>query len=421
MNGKTRIDRLRDVLVSSLRSTHYARAFGDLDLVGSDEFEILSRLPILDRTTAQSYGRAPVGGLVCVPAHSFVRAHHTSGSTGSGSLWVYDTQADWDAIVDGWERALALYEIGEHDRALVCASYGRFIGFWGLHEALIRRGVMTISGADLDTVGRADLIERLGVTVVAATPSYALVLGRETRTREHAVRLVLTSGESRPAATRRRLEETWRSSTADTAGMTEIGTISMVECPDQPGDLHVLDAVAIEEVLHAETREPVPDGELGVRVVTPLTRRGMPFIRYWTNDLVVAAEPRCRCGVGSKVYVGGIRGRLDDMVKIRGVWFLPTMLDELVSTYREVGEYRSTLTTDERGLAQLKIQLELAGELHGTELRDFESLFAAECKRALGFRPEVEVVESGALPRPEGGKIKRFFRDDQMAQAGMVA
>jgi len=407
-----RLERLRELVVNSLRAPYYARTLGDVDLQARDEFELLSRLPVLDRETAQSMATLH-GPLACAPPEDFVRVHHTSGSAGAGSLWVFDTAEDWAAIVAAWEAALDLHEIGPQDRALVCASYGRFIGFWGLHEALIARGVMTVSGADLDTVGRANLIEQLGITVVAATPSYALLLGSEARRREHRVRMVLTSGEPRPAATRTRLQRAWGCDTADTAGMTEVGTITMVECPDQPGDLHVLDAVAIEEVLHPETREPVADGEMGVRVVTALTRRGMPFLRYWTQDLVVPAAPRCNCGLGARMYVGGIRGRLDDMVKVRGVWFLPSMLEEVVGGFPQIVEWRSRIAHDERGLTALEVEVELRTVEGETAERDFLAGLVAECKRQLGFRPDVRVAEQGSLPRPQGGKTARFERLDR--------
>jgi phenylacetate-CoA ligase len=409
---------LRDLLVASLRSPFYNAQFGELDLHVDDahpapEFELLSRLPILTRSEVQRADglHSP---LLCVAPETLVRVHHTSGSSGAGSLWVFDTAEDWEAIVNAWTRALDLYEIGPGDRALVCASYGRFIGFWGLHEALINRGVMTVSGADLDTVARAALIDRLGINVVAATPSYALVLGRQIRGVEHRVRLVLTSGEARPSATRKALEQAWSASIADTAGMTEVGTISMVECPDSPGDLHVLDDVAIEEVLHPETREPVADGELGVRVVTALTRRGMPFIRYWTNDLVTPVAPACNCQLGARVYRGGIQGRADDMTKIRGVWFLPSMLEEVIRSFPEVAEFRSRVELDERDMTVLAVEVELDPSLNTVE-RDFAMVFDADAKRQLGFRPQLTIVPPGTIPRSEGGKVRRFERAPEVA------
>jgi phenylacetate-coenzyme A ligase PaaK-like adenylate-forming protein len=370
----------------------------------------MEQIPILERSEVQALAKWPRSPLACTPADNFVRFHHTSGSSGQGSLWVADTAEDWRAITDAWSVALRLWGITSADRALVCAAYGRFIGFWGLHEALVDAEVLTVSAADLDTVGRADLIERLGITVIAATPTYALRLAEEVRSMEHSnVRLVLTSGEPRPEGTRHRLEQAWSCETFDTAGMTEVGTISMVECRSHRGNLHVIEDGVIEEVLDPVTRTPVEDGQRGVRVVTTLARRGMPFIRYWTSDLVTREPATCDCGVARFVYAGGIEGRTDDMVKIRGVWFLPSFLEDIVRGFHQVQEFRSTVQSDARGLASLEVELELDDSGDATESRDFKLMFATECKRRLGFHPSVTICAPDTLPRFE--MKSRRFRD----------
>ena len=299
-------------------------------------------------------------------------------------------------------------------RALVCAGYGRFIGFWGLHEALVATEALTASGADADSKARVALIESLGITVVAATPTYALRLGAEMQRQEveSNVRLLITSGEPRPIETRKRIEDLWGCPAYDTAGMTEMGTISMIECPDRPGHLHVLEDAFLEEVLDAKTRAPVELGEIGVRVVTTLARRGMPFIRYWTNDLVVRERAECECDLGRYVYVGGIRGRLDQMVKIDGVWFLPSMLEGVVRGFHEVVEYRATLALNDGRRTVLLVELDLGEETNVSE--SFSGDFADECKRSLGFRPAVSLVEG--LPRFEV-KASRFHDERLSAVA----
>jgi len=389
-------------------SGFYATHLGDVRLDVSDERLLLDQLPILERTQIQAISRSPESPLACVDPSAFVRVHHTSGSTGEGSLWVFDTKDDWDEIVKCWSVALRQFGIQEDDRALVCAGYGRFIGFWGLHDAFVERGVMTVSGADADTKARVALIRALGITVVAMTPTYATRLGAAIANLDTDVRLILTSGEPRPLETRRRIEDLWGCEAYDTAGMTEMGTISMLECPAQPGHLHVLEDVFLEEVLDPVTREPVGYGEIGVRVVTTLARRGMPFIRYWTNDLVVRDPAQCECNLGEHVYVGGIRGRLDQMVKIDGVWFLPSMLEAVVRGFDRVLEYRATLSDSGANRSVLVVELELDDPRRVSDA--FASEFAAECKRALGFRPRVDLVSD--LPRFEV-KAKRFH--DQRA------
>src|SRR5665811_862546 len=387
-----RVRRLSE-LVSWARqsSPFYAERFASVNSDVDTEEDLLNQLPILERDQVQPLLRRVENPLVCVDHAEFVRFHHTSGSTGDGSLWVFDTASDWDEIISCWSVALRSFGVGPGDRALVCAGYGRFIGFWGLHDALIAGESLTVSGADADSKARAALIESLGITVVAATPTYALRLGDEmgNLSVESQVRLVITSGEPRPLETRERIERLWGCRSLDTAGMTEMGTISMLECRSRPGDMHVLEDRFLEEVLDPTTRKPVADGEIGVRVVTPLGRRGMPFIRYWTSDLVVRGLAACDCGLGAHVYRGGIRGRLDQMVKMDGIWFLPSMLEGVVRGFEEIDEYRATLVHGKNGRNVIELELEV---YPGAVAKDFPTTFTDECKRAIGFRPRVKLV-----------------------------
>jgi phenylacetate-coenzyme A ligase PaaK-like adenylate-forming protein len=403
-DGSERAHRLGElVLWARENSSFYAERFASVSDSGVEE-DLLYQLPILERHQVQPLSRRVESPLACVEPAEFVRFHHTSGSTGDGSLWVFDTASDWEEIVDCWSVALRSFGVEPGDRAMVCAGYGRFIGFWGLHDAFLARGTLTVSGADADSKARATLIERLGITVVAATPTYALRLGDEMKNLnvESQVKLVITSGEPRPLETRERIERLWGCRSLDTAGMTEMGTISMLECPHRPGDMHVLEDRFLEEVLDPVTREPIADGEMGVRVVTPLGRRGMPFIRYWTNDLVVRESAACACSLGAHVYRGGIKGRLDQMVKVDGIWFLPSMLEGVIRGFEEIDEYRAILVRGENGRNIIELELEAFPE---AVTEDFPEVFADECKRAIGFRPAVRLVTD--LPRFEA-KAKRF-------------
>lgn len=378
-----------------------------VDVAAETAHDLLAQVPILERDEIQTLSQFSQSELHCVDPSDFTRFHHTSGSTGSGALWVFDTRSDWRAITDAWASALDLYGIGSGDRVLVCAGYGRFIGFWGLHDALVERGCMTVSGADLDTVGRAELVRRLGITVIAATPTYAQVLGQEIASDTHEVRLVITSGEPRPPATRQRIMRLWRSATRDTAGMSEVGTITMAESVSRPDDLLILRGTAYEEVLDRNTREPVQDGALGVRVITTLRREGMPFIRYWSGDLVRRVPSDVHEAGATHLYEGGILGRTDDMVKVRGVWFRPAMLEQALLQFDEIIEFQSRVETDVRGLRQLKVEIETPADMVVEQANAFLKLVADECKRELGFRPVISRAEHGSLPRYET-KARRF-------------
>lgn len=387
-----------------------------VDISAETTQELLAQVPVLERDEIQMLSQVLPSELHCVKPGEFTRFHHTSGSSGAGSLWVFDTDSDWCAIRDAWSSALDLYGITADDRVLVCAGYGRFIGFWGLHDALTERGCMTVSGADLDTVGRAELVRRLGITVVAATPTYSQVLGQELANDAHSVRLVVTSGEPRPASTRQRIASLWRCPTRDTAGMSEVGTITMAESVQQPNDLLVLRGIAFEEVLDRESRQPVNDGELGVRVVTTLRRSGMPFIRYWSGDLVRRVPLQTPEAGATHVYSGGIQGRTDDMVKIRGVWFLPAMLEQVLRQFDEITEFRSRVETDSRGLRQLEVEIETPFDMCADQSDAFLTVVGEQCKRELGFRPRLTHVAAGSLPRYET-KARRFTGERQTESA----
>jgi len=190
--------------------------------------------------------------------------------------------------------------------------------------------------------------------------------------------------------------------------MTEVGTVMMFECVEDPGGMHIIETDVIEEVVDRATREPVGYGEQGVRVMTTLGREGITMLRYWTNDLVVKRpHTGCRCGRTWDLYEGGIRGRADDLRKVRGVWFTPIMVEDLIrSRFPEVDEFQVRLDNVD-GIDALIIQLEPTGAMPPEQHDELRQRFGTEAKRALTLTPVVEVVSPGTLPRFEM-KAKRF-------------
>jgi phenylacetate-CoA ligase len=182
----------------------------------------------------------------------------------------------------------------------------------------------------------------------------------------------------------------------------------MFECVENPGGMHIIETDVIEEVLDPETKEPVGYGEQGVRVMTTLGREGIVALRYWTNDLVVRRpHTDCTCGRTWDIYEGGIRGRADHLRKVRGVWFTPIMVEDLVrSKFPDVDEFQIKLTTVD-AIDALVIQLEPVADMPRDRYENLHEQFAVEAKRALTLTPEVEIVSPGTLPRFEM-KAKRF-------------
>jgi phenylacetate-CoA ligase len=225
--------------------------------------------------------------------------------------------------------------------------------------------------------------------------------------RESRVRIVVCSGEPRPESTKQAISDAFGAFVGDTAGMTEAGTIFMFECTEEPGGCHVIESDFLEEVVDPETLRPVPYGETGVRVMTSLGREGIQTFRYWTGDLVVKrAWSECRCGRTWDWYEGGIRGRQDDMRRVRGVFFMPVMVEEVVRAFPEVEEFQTSLRTVEE-LDTLVIRIEPRPEVPPGRY----SMLCEEVRGAIGrqlsLTPLVEVTAPGSLSRFDT-KAKRF-------------
>jgi phenylacetate-CoA ligase len=377
--------------------------------------DYLNRFPILTRAdiTAAEAIDPPYGTLPAIHSRHAMRYHQTSGSTGAPPVRTFDTTRDWVWASDMWATGLFAMGVREHDRAAVAFGYGLFIGFWGLHYALEKIGCTTIATGSFDSEKRIQLLLDQDITVVACTPTYALRLALTAQklgvnlARDTCVDIVVTSGEPRPDATKHAIAEAFGAFVGDTAGMTEAATIFMFECLEEPGGSHIIETDYIEEVLDPDTSRPVSFGERGVRVMTSLGREGISMLRYWTNDLVVKLPyTECRCGRTWDIYQSGIQGRHDDMRKIRGVWFVPSMLEDVVRMFPEIDEYQCVLQTVD-ALDTLVIQIEPRSDVPVPDQEALKVRFAAQAKRVLSITPQVEIAPLDSLPRFEM-KARRF-------------
>jgi phenylacetate-CoA ligase len=258
---------------------------------------------------------------------------------------------------------------------------------------------------------RLSMIESIGATVVCCTPTYALRLAeiaeheRRRPLNEGTVRILIVAGEPGGSipATRERIERSWGARVIDHHGLTEVGPVSF-ECWESPGALHVNEAEFIAEVIDSRSGEEVMDGQTGELVLTNLGRVASPVIRYRTGDIVVRRSEPCRCGRTWARLEGGILGRADDMINIRGVNVYPVGIESVVRGLPEVVEFRSVVTR-QGSMRSLRLEIEVAPEL--VDNSAVASKVAYHLREALGLSVNVQVVEPGALPRFEM-KANRF-------------
>src|SRR6185295_2679320 len=235
----------------------------------------------------------------------------------------------WDWWLRCWEEVFKGAGVRPGDRMYVAFSFGPFIGFWAAFEASQRMGVMTISGGGQSTEQRLQSIFQHQATVLVCTPTYALRLADEARLRgldlsRSAIRITVHAGEPGGSIpeTRRRIQEAFGAKTFDHVGMTEMGAYGF-ECEMQSG-MHIIEDEFIAELIDPETLAPVADGQKGELVLTNLGRVGMPVIRYRTGDLGVISRELCDCGRPWARLIGGVLGRADDMITIRGINVFPS-------------------------------------------------------------------------------------------------
>lgn len=335
------------------------------------------------------------------PLERYVRYHQTSGTRGR-PLAVLDTAEDWQWWIDCWQFVLDAADIGPEDRIALAFSFGPFIGFWSAHDAAVARGAMVIPSGGMSTLARVEMIRNCRATAIFCTPSYALRLAEvalENRIDPASleVRRIVVAGEpggSVPAL-RNRIETTWNAKLIDHAGASEVGPWGHSDAARR--GLHVVETEFIAEFLSLATGGPAEEGELSELVLTPLGRLGSPVVRYRTGDLV---KPFLH-HQGSNRFVlldGGVLGRADDMLIVRGVNIFPSSLEQILRSFPEVVEFRTTCRK-QGAMDVLSIEVEDRLEKPGR--------IALEMNLRLGLKVEVRCVPLGSLPRSEG-KSRRF-------------
>ena len=362
-----------------------------------DSLDRLSELPFTykEELLAKSSGHDAAANLT-FPRERYSRMHQTSGTRGR-PLVVLDTADDWSRWMDIWQHVFDAGEIAEADTVFFAFSFGPYIGFWSALDAAIARGCLVVPGGGMNTATRLEMMRHSRATVVCCTPSYALHLAetameRNVDPRSIGIRTIILAGEpggSVPAV-RRKIEESWNARVIDHAGASEVGPWGF---GDAAGDgLYVLESDFIAEFLALGSGQPARDGELAELVITSLFRPGMPIIRYRTGD-VVRPRREHRFPRRFAFLEGGIVGRTDDMLIIRGVNIFPSALDQILRGFPEIIEYRATARSH-GAMDALEVEIE--------DRLDQPGRVTDEFRVRLGLKVEVRTVPLGTLPRFEG-------------------
>lgn len=381
--------------------------------VDFDEIKSVDDLRAMPFTTKpelveEQLSHPPYGRLLTYPLSRYLYFHQTSGTTGR-PLKCLDTQESWQ----WWERCWGYVYRGAgvtQDDTVFCAfSFGPYLSHWAAISGAWHVGAMCIAGGGMNSEQRLQAILDNRATVLVCTPTYALHLAEVARAKEidlrsSLIRVGIYAGE--PGASlpnvRRAIEEAWGARVFDHAGATEVGAWAY-DCEAQDTAIHLNEAEFIFEVIEPESGNAVDEGERGELVITSLGRAAMPALRYRTGDTVEMTRARCACGRTFARISGGVLGRADDMMIVRGVNIYPAAIDDLMRGLLDIAEYEVHIRRVS-GLDDLLIRIETTGAISFDEV---ERAVSKEFRNRFNVRVSIEQAEG--LPRYEF-KARRYKR-----------
>ena len=372
---------------------------------GFDDFIQSCPLTTKQELEQDQVSNPPYGSNLTFPFDQYLRYSKTSGTTGQGMEWM-DTPEDWQWMLENWKLIIQAAGVASGDRCFFAFSFGPFLGFWTAYEATVQAGCVCIPGGGLSTEVRIRSILENKVNYLFCTPTYArriLETAREQHIdlQNHQLKKIIVAGECGGSSLefRKQMDEAWSSGSLlyDHYGMTEVGPVAY-EIPGGTGGLRILSERYLAEVIDPESLQPVEDGELGELVLTPLGRTGNPLLRYRTGDLVRVHRTLDDGGFPVFDLVGGILGRADDMIVVRGVNLYPLAVDGVIRKFSQVDEYQ-VIINEVRGMKEVLIRVE-ADEPTAKELE--KAMY-----ENFSLRIPVEVVLAKSLPRLEM-KSKRW-------------
>jgi len=346
--------------------------------------------------------------LFASPRRDVVRFHASSGTTGKPTVVGY-TRNDLDNWTLSLARAMTSIGLGEEDVVQVSNTYGLFTGGFGFHYAAERIGAAVVPASTGNTERQIELIQDLGVTAMACTPSYLLHLGEVAEKmgvsikNDTNLRVGLLGAEPWSLSMRQRIEDWLGVKGYNCYGTSELSGPLFTECSERDG-VHVWGDLAYLEVLDPESGEPVAPGERGELTVTMLQKEALPIIRYRAGDITSVIEEPCPCG-RTHPRLKRLEGRVDDMLIVRGINVFPSQVQHALMSVPEVGEHFQIVVERKGALDTMLVRVELKKEAFTdniVKLMELRERVQHRLRNSLNVGATVELVEPGTLPRFEG-------------------
>ena len=413
----------RQVRYAYTHSGFYQEFYRDVpcDPANIRSLEEFTQLPILSKEEIriEQERHPPYGRFLCIPKDQVFRVHGTSGTTGKPTVFGI-SRDDWERIAEAHARILWGAGLRPHDIVMVAAVFSLYIGSWGALVGAERLGATCFpfgGGAPGQTERAAEWAAMVKPTALYATPSYALYLAETAKgmgldpREDFNFRLMFFSGEPGASvpATRKLIQDTYGCYVVDMGTMAEMTPwMSNAGCRHLERGMHLWMDVVYTEMVHPQSKAPVPLGSEGVPVYSHLERTSQPMIRYWSGDIARWDMVECPCRRTYPTLTWGIYGRTDDMIIVRGQNVFPSRIEDILRGMKEFGgEFRLVLERDPGQLDRLTVQMEVnsevyaAGEQGPSALAPLRQTIAAELRRAVGVGIAVELKPAGEFERTQ--------------------
>lgn len=395
------------------RVPYYHKKFNEIELYPED-IETLEDITKIPFTTKDDLRESYPFGMFAVPKKEIIEIHSSSGTTGKPVVSGY-TRKDLDTWATIMARGLTGMGLGDEDILQNTHGYGLFTGGFGVHYGAEKIGITVIPISTGQTKRQIEIMNDFDITGLIFTPSYGLHMAEVAKEeginpKQLGIKAIGFGAEMWTHEMRKRIEKEYNTKAYNIYGLTEImGPGIGVECEAQNG-LHIAEDYFYPEIIDSKTGKQLPGGTEGELVLTNLEREGMPILRFRTKDITTLHYETCECG-RTFTRMERIKGRYDDMIKVKGVSVFPSQIEKALLHVSEVEPHYQIIVTRPDIMDQMEIKVETSPDLFSddvTKMVNLQKTIGDYVQNEIGLRAKITLVEPHTLPRFEG-KAKRVL------------
>ena len=411
----TQSERLKKIVEYAYKNCSFYKKKMDKHGVGPRDIKDIDDIRKFPITTKNDMRDSYPFQLFSAPIKEVSEIHVSSGTTGNFTVVGY-TKEDLKLWAEVMARALACAGAEPRDMIQIAYGYGLFTGGLGFHYGALEMGLTVLPASSGQTKRQLKLMNDFKPKILACTPSYCLYMSEEAKEmgldpRKSSWEIGSFGAEPWSESMRKEIESTWNMLATDVYGLSEIiGPGVAHECQHKKG-LHIFSDVFYPEVIDPNTGKHVKKGEKGELVITTLTKRAIPLLRYGTRDIVSITYEKCQCGRTSP-RISKIVGRTDDMIIVRGINVFPSQIEHVLLGIEGIHPHYQLVVDRKAGeLDELEVIVEVEEKIFSDEmktLRSLEEKIKKEIESILGVFVKVKLVEPKTIERSEG-KAKRVI------------